>query len=112
MSHKENETMENRSENRRLNNASIIFSPFSTQNWCPHQAEVGNFSSSGMFFMSNRPLPKGATIYIRTENNPSSEKNCNGDWAQLRTITLAQVKWCKPVAENSPFRFGIGVKYI
>ena len=104
--------MENRSEKRQVNSASIIFSPFSTQNWCPDYAKVGNFSSSGMHFMSNRPLQKGATIYIRTENNPPSDKNRNDDSGQLRTITLAQVKWCKPAAENSAFRFGIGVKYI
>lgn len=104
--------MENRSEKRHVNNASIVFSLFSTQNWCPDHAEVGNFSSSGMFFMSNRPLHKGTTIYIRTENNPPSETNGNEDTGQLRTITLAQVKWCKPVAEHSAFRFGIGVKYL
>ncbi len=104
--------MENRSEKRHVNSAAIVFSPFSTQNWCANYAKVGNFSTSGMFFMSNRPLPTGATIYIRTEKNMPSEDDRNHDPVQLRTVTLAQVKWCKPVTEDSTFRFGIGVRYL
>ena len=104
--------MENRSEKRHVDNASIVFSPFSIQNWRTDGAEVGNFSRSGMFFLSNRALPKGATIYIRTVHNRPSIRSCNDDCGQLRSITLAQVKWCKRVAENSAFRFGSGVTYL
>jgi hypothetical protein len=63
-----------------------------------------------MFFKSYSPLSPGATIYIRTENTISESKN-NGGWKKLRTVTLAQVRWCKQLSDGSGPRFGIGVKY-
>lgn len=108
----ENETMENRAEKRHAKSAPVIFSPFSIENWCPSYAEVGNFSSNGMFFMSSRSLPRGSTIYIRIEMDASSEEDRNHDLDQLRTVTLAEVKWCKPTAENSRKCFGVGVRYL
>jgi hypothetical protein len=108
----ENETMENRAEKRHAKSAPVIFSPFSTQNWCPNHAEVGNFSTSGMFFKSSRPLTRGSTIHFRIEMDASSEEDRNHASAQLRTVTLAQVKWCKPVIENSRNCFGVGVRYL
>ena len=103
--------MEKRGEKRRTESASIVFSPFSIKNWSARSSRVGNFSSNGMYFMDNRALQPGATIYIRAENI-SSPKRCNDGSGQLRTTTLAQVRWCRPVAEDSGFRFGIGVKYL
>ena len=103
--------MEKRGEKRRTESASIIFSPFSIQNWSDNSSKVGNFSSNGVYIMTNRALQPGATIYIRAENI-SSPKRCNDGSGQLRTTTLAQVRWCRPVEEDSGFRFGIGVKYL
>jgi hypothetical protein len=103
--------MEKRGEKRRTENASIIFSPFSIQNWSDNSSKVGNFSNKGVYIMTNLALQPGATIYIRAENI-SSPKRCGDASGQLRTTTLAQVRWCRPVAEDSGFRFGIGVKYL
>jgi hypothetical protein len=103
--------MEKRGEKRRTESASIIFSPFSIQNWSDNSSKVGNFSNKGVYIMTNRALQPGATIYIRAENI-SSPKRCGDGSGQLRTTTLAQVRWCRPVAEDSGFRFGIGVKYL
>ena len=103
--------MEKRGEKRRTESASIVFSPFSVQNWSDNSSKVGNFSSNGVYIIANRALQPGATIYIRVENT-SSPKQCNDGSARLRTTTLAQVRWCRPVEEDSGFRFGIGVKYL
>jgi hypothetical protein len=103
--------MEKRGEKRHTESASIIFSPFSIQNWSDNSSKVGNFSSNGVYIMTKRALQPGATIYIRAENISSSKRYDDGS-GQLRTTTLAQVRWCRPVAENSGFRFGIGVKYL
>jgi hypothetical protein len=103
--------MEKRGEKRHTESASIIFSPFSIQNWSDNSSKVGNFSSNGMYFAANRSLQPGATIYIRAENSLTSKRGDDSS-GQLRTTTLAQVRWCRPVAEDSGFRFGIGVKYL
>ena len=103
--------MEKRGDKRRTESASIIFSPFSIQNWSDNFSKVGNFSNKGVYIMTNRALQPGATIYIRAENI-SSPKRCDDGSGQLRTTTLAQARWCRPVAEDSGFRFGIGVKYL
>jgi len=103
--------MEKRGEFRRTESASIVFSPFSIKYWNARSSKVGNFSNNGLYFMAKRALQPGATIYIRAENILSS-KRCNDGSGQLRTTTLAQVRWCRPVAEDSGFRFGIGVKYL
>jgi len=104
--------MEKRGEKRRTESASIVFSPFSIKNWSARSSKVGNFSSNGMYFMANRALQPGATIYIRAENS-STPKRYDNESGRLRTTTLAQVKWCRPVAEDSfGIRFGIGVKYL
>jgi hypothetical protein len=42
--------MENRAEKRHPESAPIIFSPFTSQNWCPDNAEVENFSTAACFF--------------------------------------------------------------
>jgi hypothetical protein len=104
--------MENRCEERQTQNASIMFSPFSTQYWYPNHAKVGNSSSNGMFFLTNHPLRQGATIYIRTETNAVSAASPNPASEPVRTVTLAQVKWCRPLADSSNVRFGIGVRYL
>jgi hypothetical protein len=106
--------MEKRGEFCRTEGASIVFSPFSIKNWNARSSKVGNFSNNGLYFIANRALQPGATIYIRAESSPTSKRNDNdNDSGQLRTATLAQVKWCRPVAEDAfGIRFGIGVKYL
>jgi len=103
--------MEKRGEKRRTESASIIFSPFSIQNWSDNSSKVCNFSRNGMYIMANRALQPGATIFIRAENILSQER-CDDSSGQLRTATLAQVKWCKAADGDTGFRFGIGVKYL
>jgi len=105
--------MEKRGEFRRTESASIVFSPFSIKNWNARSSRVLNFSNDGLYFMANCALQPGATIYIRAESSPTSRRGDNdNDSGQLRTTTLAQVRWCRPVEEDSGFRFGIGVKYL
>jgi len=104
--------MENRTELRYPRSVPIIFSPFSTQNWCPDQAESVNFSASGMFFVSHRQLSKGATLHIRAASNAALEGDRGPDTGRPRTVALAQVKWCKPIAGSSSSRFGVGVRYL
>ena len=104
--------MEKRGELRRTESTTIVFSPFSIKNWNTRSSKVDNFSSNGLYFRANRALQPGATIYIRAESSPTSKRDDN-DSGQLRTTSLAQVKWCRPVAEDAfGVSFGIGVKYL
>ena len=66
--------MEKRGELRRTESASIVFSPFSIKNWNARSSKVGNFSNNGLYFMANRALQAGATIYIRAESSSTSKR--------------------------------------
>ena len=101
---------ENRFERRYGTRASITYSLFSTKYWHYHHSKAWNHSRGGMFFKSDSPLSPGATIYIRTDNIIPENKN-NGAYKNLRTVTLAQVRWCKQLPDGCGPRFGIGVKY-
>jgi hypothetical protein len=104
--------MEKRGEFRRTESASIVFSPFSIKNWNARSSKVSNFSNNGLYFIANCALQPGATIFIRAENSSTFKGGDTGS-GHLRTTSLAQVKWCRPVAEDAfGASFGIGVKYL
>ena len=75
-----------------------------------YRARVINCSESGLYFESNYPLKPGITILFRTEISgwgASSSEGCEC----LRTISLAEVKWCRDLVKNGELYFGIGAKY-
>ena len=94
---------------KRYNCASTIkWSHFNTQNCYP--ASAMNFSKTGLYFESTRAVDPGSTILIRTEEFPSENSNSDGQ-AYLRTICLAEVKWCRELEGTSVTLYGVGAKY-
>ena len=71
-----------------------------------------NHSDDGIYFESNFPVKPGASIYIRVENYSQAGLHagacrCEG----IRTIGIAEVKWCRELPSVADSYYGIGLKY-
>ena len=89
--------------------------------YCPHcgfifqsrtflYTQTLNHCLDGMCFKSSFSLQPGATLCIRVKKfNPNNSST--GLTEGLRSITLAEVKWCSEVPDDKASQYGIGVKY-
>ena len=71
-------------------------------------AQSLNHSERGMCFESTSAYCPGATLTVRVKDfHPHG--SCTGLCEGLRSITLAEVRWCTEIAEadDSPHRVGI-----
>ena len=101
--------MEKRTSPRQPQDAAITFSRFNAQDG--YDAQMVNYSRDGMYFETNQLLPENTDIFFRVEKCDlhTIDKQVS---AGFRTISLARVKWWRPLNGNSTHhRFGIGVKY-
>lgn len=73
-------------------------------------ARVLNFSKSGVYFETECPLKPGIMILFRTEVSRCGVSDLE-DGVCLRTISLAEVKWCQDLGKNGESYFGIGARY-
>jgi len=89
-------------------NASIAFSYFNKEN-C-YEAQTLNHGDGGVCFESNVLLQPGATVYIRVKKIPPKSA-CSSDCRGLRSVTLAEVKWCKEFLNGTESFYEIGAKY-
>lgn len=99
---------EKRASERHRYAADIAFSYFNKEH--SYEAETLNLGTGGMCFKSNLCLQPGANIYIRLKKvhpNGSGTGFCEG----LRSVTLAEVKWCHEESVVGTFSYGVGVKY-
>jgi hypothetical protein len=88
--------------------ALIAFSYFN-KNQCFNVKTI-NHSEGGMSFKSSFFLQPGATVYIRAKKNlPNGSGTfvCEG----LRSVTLAEVKWCSEELDADAFFYRVGAKY-
>jgi hypothetical protein len=99
---------EKRDCERRNHTAAITFSYFNKEH-C-YEAQTLNHCTGGMRFKSEVFLRPGATVYIRVKKfHPDG--TCNGDCRGLRSVTLAEVKWCKEYLNETESLYEIGAKY-
>ena len=69
-----------------------------------------NHCLDGMCFKSSFFLQPGASLFIRVKKfNPNG--SCTGLSEGLRSVTLAEVKWCDRVLDADAFAYEVGVKY-
>jgi len=95
-----------------------------------HAAVARNYSRFGMYFESDRPLPPGTTIVIRSlgcdadnrygsslERGPAAYyckdiKLISEACQELKNLVVAEVKRCENCEDLNRERYGIGVHYI
>lgn len=95
-----------RSHARIASNAPIIYSLFSTRFWKEYPSMTRNHSESGMCFKSSHPLAPGSNLFIRAARQPNSDSA-----VPLRNSTLAEVKWCRELADEQATGYCIGARY-
>ena len=88
--------------------ADIAFSYFNKEH--SYDSAILNLGKGGMCFKSNLSLQPGATVCIRLKKIHSNARDtgfCEG----LRSVTLAEVKWCSEVPGDEVSHYTTGVKY-
>lgn len=95
---------EKRTSERRKAVASIVCSYYNQDHY--FQGRVINCGVKGMYFESDFPFKPGAYIYIRMQSG--SLGVCEG----FRTLSLAEVKWCRAGDDPEQVRYKIGVEYL
>jgi len=74
-----------------------------------YEAEMVNFSESGMYFETDFFSKSRGVICIKLKRGQSHEDAESAEW--LRSIQVGEVKWWKEIDEGDHSRFGIGVQY-
>lgn len=92
----------------RVYTATIEFSYFNTDHY--YEAQTLNHSDEVVCFKSDIPIRPGATLVIRTKNlHPNGA--CSGECRGLRSSTLAEVKWCKEILDETESFYSICAQY-
>jgi len=123
------EKKERRRSKRCYEDTGIVYSFFNQTE--RHAAVARNYSRFGIYFESDRPLPPGTTIVIRTldcettdnrygsnfERGPAAYycKNTqppSEECQELKTHGVAEVKRCENCKDLNRKRYGIGAQYI
>ena len=93
----------------RSSHAALIEFSYFNKEHC-YEAQTLDHCAVGLRFKSEVFLKPGATINIRVKKFHPND-SCKGDCRGLRSVALAEVKWCKEfLNETEPF-FEIGAKY-
>lgn len=100
--------MEKRSKIRFYDQGSVICSQFNVVEH--HDAQMVNFSSSGMCLRTHRLFKPGTTVLIRLNHCPQGDA-VRQEEGGLRTTTLAKVQWCRDDDIQSGPRFLSGLQY-
>jgi hypothetical protein len=99
---------EKRGYERHSFTADIVCSYFNKEPF--YNAQMLNLGTGGMCFKSDSFLRPGATVFIRVKKiHPNGV--CAGFCEGLRSVTLAEIKWCKKESETEDTDYEVGVKY-
>ena len=99
---------EKRACGRHSYTASIAFSYFNKVH-C-FEAQTLNHCAGGMCFKSSFFLQPGAAVYIKVKKfHPNN--SCTGLCHGLRSVNLAEVKWCDEEPGANVLSYWVGVKY-
>ena len=102
---------DNRQDERFSSHAPVIFSRFGTQSHREYASMTFNHSRKGMCLEAAEALSPGTTLYIRRADKPEDE-HYEASWKHLRTFSLAEVKWCRELADKFGTYYCVGLKYL
>jgi hypothetical protein len=105
------EQIDNRSDRRFRTNTALHFFHFTSDSAPSLRVDAMNCSRDGMCFRSDFPLLIGQYICLRRE--PVSESNrITGHQAFVRSVSLAEVRWCRGTVYDGQVCYDIGVSYL
>jgi hypothetical protein len=123
------EKKERRGNKRCNEDTEIVYSFFNQTK--QHTAVARNYSRFGMYFETDRPLPLGTTIVIRTQCCDIADSQYGSTFErgpapyyckdvqlpseacqELKTLVVAEVKRCDYCKELNREHYGIGVHYM
>ena len=102
------DNVEKRRNERQSASAPIVLSYFNKEE-C-FKAQTLNHCPGGVCFKSEVYLKPGAAILFRVNSFDLNDPCCN-NCGGLRSISLAEVKWCSDVLNPKIPSYKIGVKY-
>ena len=73
-------------------------------------ANLFNFSKSGVYFETGHDLKPGATIFLKMKMVSSSKIN-SLDHGRPRSVSLGEVKWHIDLSGRDQSYYGVGVRY-
>jgi hypothetical protein len=104
--------MENRASNRYEIESSIVCSYLSSQHsketFC---GEMKNYCDSGIYAELQVEFKEGTVLICRTKRI-SLERSITKIMDGFRSMSLAQVKWSKPICVDGTARFATGLKHL
>jgi hypothetical protein len=104
--------MEKRTSPRHKKEASILCSFFRTDRSDPgYTAKMVNYGGGGMCLQSSRLIKPGTSLLCKLQDCSFSSADSQS-FEGPRTISIAEVRWCKEISDIGKSCFGIGVKYI
>jgi hypothetical protein len=102
---------DNRSNRRFRTDTPLHFYHFTSDSAPSLPADAVNCSADGMCFRSSYPLLTGQYICVRRE--PSSGRDRIADVQTcIRSVSLAEVRWCRGTVQDGQVRYDIGVRYL
>jgi hypothetical protein len=75
-----------------------------------YQAQIVDYSQDGMGVETQHPILPGTSLYVRVDSSPAVKEKTAAP-AELRTIALAEVKWCRALGQGRPPRYRIGLRF-
>ncbi len=104
--------MEKRASPRHKKEASILCSFFRTDRFDPgSMAKMVNCGPGGMCLESSRLFKPGTSLLCKLKDCSFSTAD-SGCFEGPRSVSIAEVRWCKEIRDNGKTYFGIGVKYV
>jgi hypothetical protein len=104
--------MENRASDRHEIESSIVCSYFSSRSSDDaFYGEMKNYCDSGLYAELQVQFRAGTILLCRTKRIPSKHSRAKIEDG-FRSISLAQVKWSKPICVNGTTCFATGLKHL
>jgi hypothetical protein len=76
-----------------------------------YDAKVSNFSQDGINFETPHKIKPGTTILIRLETLTTNNMK-SAETVFLRTVSLADVKWCSESSIDRANNYGVGARHL
>jgi len=104
--------MEHRTSSRYEIESSIVCSHFSsrTSNETFH-GKMKNYCRSGVYAELQVHFKEGTVLLVRTKKT-ASERSSTKIMDGFRSISLAEVKWSKPICVDGTLHFATGLKHL